>query len=1544
MKLGTYELLREQGGIGAGTVWFARAEGEGEGARPLSVVRVHKHLLKKPEVAEAFLAEVTPAIGFTHANVTAVIDAKSDGGELFVVTENPEGELLSALSNSAGPNGLPQPVVLRIALDVLEALAAAHEREPGLFHGELGPHQVLVGSDGVARVTGLAMTRALSRISAPIGPKNQERLAYAAPERVKPMSTPGGAASMPAPDARADLFSVAVMLWEGLAKQRLFGSKIDAAIVQKVLTGAIAALDGIAGAGVPADLSGAVAKALERDPAKRTRSAAMLIAAIEGLGADKIAAAKDVAEIVEKLAGKAIAARRAEAAKPAAKPLGSAAKPAEAAKPTETPKPAEAAKPAPLPRKATLLGIPAPTALKPAAATKPAEAASKTEAAPASTPKPPSKPEAKPPSTPNPAAAAPPSAKPPIRVDEGLEDDEDWAEPEPAKAEPPKPPKPAPPAPPAKRTLVMGSQTPALRQAIAAADKAPEAPKAAPESTKPSAGTVQLDTSGGKTAHTPSTGDRSPSARGRIGTGTEKVAPGTTLGRYEILMPVARGGMASVWAARLPGSRGFQKIFAIKTMLPDVSDDPDFENMFLDEGRIAARIRHPNVVEIIDLGEQSEVLYLVMEWVDGENLGSLVKAARALGGIPLPVVIKIASQIAAGLHAAHELRDDDGNLVDLVHRDVSPANVLVSSSGYVKIVDFGIAKSKGRLHQTRVGGVVKGKTPYLSPEQLGQLPIDRRSDIFSFGVLLYVLTTGLHPFRGETDAKTIENIALREPVPLRNIVPSTPPEFEAVVLKALRKEPKDRYTTAADMQRALDHAAATVGATTTEEDVATFVKQALGELLTKRSQELRASIDRADGRTPSAVEVAPAPEAPPTAKPPAVEPSVSEPEIKPREVITLHDITLGDDPLEKKPEAAPAVAAAPPGDEVAIEEEPAAASPRPEPAPEVPAFTVTAHPAVPPPPPEPEPELPPPPPAPPAELEAPRPAAASDSATEAPLEIPGAPKKRKPVAAIVIGAVLGLGAIIGGIAIFAGGGGKADPPVRVGSTAAPTTTATAAPKPASTPSAVATPAPVPTETAAPAGTGAAPADTGAAATPSRPAGKGAVPSGGRPRPPTPPSKKSNTGKTYNPPGIWRSMTRASWKRHAAVAAIFAAPLLTAGGSALAQPKPPPPPPGAAPVAGDTQKATALYLKGSELFKAKKFIPALEQFRLSYQTVPSPNSHLYIARCLAALGETREAWLEFDKVAEEAAARAATEAKYAPTRDSANVERDELTPKLGLVTIDVLRPERGSAVYIGTLRVSQDRWSRPYPIEPGTHEVRVETPGRPVVKTTLAIRGGERRAVQLDAGVGGGATHGPTPVASGSKMSPLRIGGIVAAGVGVAGFAMFAAGGILSSGTYSDLKTTCGGDTGGCHGLDVSDQISKGKTQQAIANAGLIIGAVGVAAGVTMIVISTRTKKDAGRPSADSGAEAELGRDRGYFLERAGAPPSRRRSAGVSPALVRAGQRPAVRRRGRRRSMTRRSVSPDPCSNGSPPRRSGTAGRATRWCRGSRPRAWTSSRP
>jgi serine/threonine-protein kinase len=323
--------------------------------------------------------------------------------------------------------------------------------------------------------------------------------------------------------------------------------------------------------------------------------------------------------------------------------------------------------------------------------------------------------------------------------------------------------------------------------------------------------------------------------------------PGDTLGRYEILMPVAHGGMAAVWAARMVGSRGFQKLVAVKTMLPSLSDDPDFETMFLDEARLASRIHHPHVVEIIDLGDEHGWLYLVMEWVDGETIFTLNKRAKAKGGIPLPLLLRITSSACAGLHAAHELRDEKtGRLLDLVHRDISPQNVMISSNGIVKIVDFGVAKAAGRVHNTVVKGMMKGKVPYGSPEQLSGAKVDRRSDIFSLGILMYVMLSGLHPFRGESDQKTMENICHRKPVPLAELVPGVPADVEAIVTRALEKDPDGRFPDCSAMQRAIDAALSALGETVTDGDVAAFVKSVVGDLSDDRRAKLATAIEQAD--------------------------------------------------------------------------------------------------------------------------------------------------------------------------------------------------------------------------------------------------------------------------------------------------------------------------------------------------------------------------------------------------------------------------------------------------------------------------------------------------------------------------------------------------------------------------------------------------------------------------------------------------------------------------------------------------------------------------
>ncbi|HEX7669640.1 MAG TPA: protein kinase [Polyangiaceae bacterium] len=329
----------------------------------------------------------------------------------------------------------------------------------------------------------------------------------------------------------------------------------------------------------------------------------------------------------------------------------------------------------------------------------------------------------------------------------------------------------------------------------------------------------------------------------------QEIQPGQTLGRYEFLVPIAEGGMASVWAARLKGTRGFSKTVALKTMLPSVSDDPQFEQMFLDEAQIVSRIRHPNVVEIMDLGEEDEVLYLVMEWVDGEPLSNLRRAAAKAGGIPRNIAVRIVGDACAGLHAAHELKEESGQLVGLVHRDVSPQNLLVTFDGVVKIVDFGVAKAAGRSSGQTMAGQVKGKPPYMSPEQALGEAVDRRTDVFALGIILYQLTTGKHPFRGESDLVTLQNIVSDKPIVTPRAYDKAYPRLlEAVVMKALDRRRESRYQSCAEFEAAIDDVFSKEMPRARAEDVGKFMREMLGPHGEKRRKALLDSIRLADER------------------------------------------------------------------------------------------------------------------------------------------------------------------------------------------------------------------------------------------------------------------------------------------------------------------------------------------------------------------------------------------------------------------------------------------------------------------------------------------------------------------------------------------------------------------------------------------------------------------------------------------------------------------------------------------------------------------------
>lgn len=323
--------------------------------------------------------------------------------------------------------------------------------------------------------------------------------------------------------------------------------------------------------------------------------------------------------------------------------------------------------------------------------------------------------------------------------------------------------------------------------------------------------------------------------------------PGHRLDRYELLCPIASGGMATVWLARLRGKRGFEKLFAVKTIRGELAEDPRFEAMFLDEARIASGIQHPNVAQILDLGEQDSVLYLVMEWVDGESLTKIRKLlAKRAAILPVGVTLRILADACAGLHAAHELRDDSGELLGIVHRDVSPQNILVSTTGVVKLIDFGIAKANTRSQGETRTGVVKGKIQYLAPEQVKkERRIDRRTDVWALGACLRELVTGKVPYDGDDDLEVIRKLMADElPPPVEGV----PEPVQQVLDRCLVLDPEARFPTAIAMQRALEAAMLALGETKTTDDVAAFVRSACPELTVSRKDIVTKAIEEAHQR------------------------------------------------------------------------------------------------------------------------------------------------------------------------------------------------------------------------------------------------------------------------------------------------------------------------------------------------------------------------------------------------------------------------------------------------------------------------------------------------------------------------------------------------------------------------------------------------------------------------------------------------------------------------------------------------------------------------
>jgi serine/threonine protein kinase len=328
--------------------------------------------------------------------------------------------------------------------------------------------------------------------------------------------------------------------------------------------------------------------------------------------------------------------------------------------------------------------------------------------------------------------------------------------------------------------------------------------------------------------------------------GESVLRAGYKLDRYELLCPVASGGMAAVWLARLRGKRDFEKLYAIKTIKTELGEDTRFQEMFLDEARIASGIEHPNVAHILDLGEQDGILYIVMEFVDGESLAKVARQARKVAApLPIGLSLRIMADACAGLHAAHELKDKTGETMGVIHRDVSPQNILVGVNGAVKVIDFGVAKARNRRASETGEGVVKGKIRFMAPEQVRAKPLDRRADIWAIGVCLHELATGKLPFDDDSDVDVVRRLISDEAPPSFDKVPSPVAE---ILRHSLVRDPNERFATAAAMRRAIELAMTELKVQSSSEDVADFVKANLPEFAEKRHTIVSKAVAEADKR------------------------------------------------------------------------------------------------------------------------------------------------------------------------------------------------------------------------------------------------------------------------------------------------------------------------------------------------------------------------------------------------------------------------------------------------------------------------------------------------------------------------------------------------------------------------------------------------------------------------------------------------------------------------------------------------------------------------
>ncbi|MBX3214062.1 MAG: serine/threonine protein kinase [Labilithrix sp.] len=299
--------------------------------------------------------------------------------------------------------------------------------------------------------------------------------------------------------------------------------------------------------------------------------------------------------------------------------------------------------------------------------------------------------------------------------------------------------------------------------------------------------------------------------------------------RYRVVEKLESGGMAEVFRAESEGLQGFRKQVAIKRVLPHLSEKKRFIAMFLDEARVTAQLTHSNCVQVFDIGVGDNAYFIVMEYVDGANLKSIAESLKKQGkDFPVAAAAFIAHEICKGLSYAHELTDQHGMPLNIVHRDMSPPNVLVTKYGEVKIVDFGLAKASSQLEKSEPG-IIKGKFSYLSPEAAVGQDVDAKTDIFAVGIILWELLAGQRLFLGETDFQTVKKVQQAQVPPISQVNRRVPPELERIVNKALAKEMIHRYGTARELGQDLSRFLYAFGQPISTFDVATIVQSTMRE-------------------------------------------------------------------------------------------------------------------------------------------------------------------------------------------------------------------------------------------------------------------------------------------------------------------------------------------------------------------------------------------------------------------------------------------------------------------------------------------------------------------------------------------------------------------------------------------------------------------------------------------------------------------------------------------------------------------------------------------